>query len=405
MKTRFSFLFLLFFFVGFSGVFAQVTTDPSVAVSSNSVKIIYDASKGTTGLKDCNCDVYIHIGAVTESASSNSWSIVPFTWATTDPKAKMTKVAGQSNIYTFELVPNQFFTNPNGLTIFRLGMVFRNGDGTKEGKSASNGDFFVDLTQGFQVSFTSPLGSSVSLETGESLDFKASASAVSDISFELDGIEVKNAVGVQSLDYRYTATQAGNYKLVAKAKSGSNEDTQTIDIEVFSPSIVAALPAGAKLGINYISETEVILALQAPGKKLAHVIGDFNDWQVLPAFQMNRTLDGSIFWLRISNLVSRQEYIFQYLVDGTIRIGDPYADKTSDPDSDQEIISQNRYPGLKPYPTGKTSYQATYLQTGQDSYIWKNTVYEKPKPEELVVYELLVRDFDEKRTYQAVIDR
>ncbi len=405
MKTRFSFLFLLFFFVGFSGVFAQVTTEPSVAVSSNSVKIIYDASKGTTGLKDCNCDVYIHIGAVTESASSNAWSIVPFTWATTDPKAKMTKVAGQSNIYTFELVPNQFFTNPNGLTIFRLGMVFRNGDGTKEGKSASNGDFFVDLTQGFQVSFTSPLGSSVSLETGESLDFKASASAVSDISFELDGIEVKNAVGVQSLDYRYTATQAGNYKLVVKAKSGSNEDTQTIDIEVFSPSVVEALPAGAKLGINYISETEVILALQAPGKKLVHVIGDFNDWQVLPAFQMNRTLDGSIFWLRISNLVSRQEYIFQYLVDGTIRIGDPYADKTSDPDSDQELITQNRYPGLKPYPTGKTSYQATYLQTGQDSYIWKNTVYEKPKPEELVVYELLVRDFDEKRTYQAVIDR
>ncbi|NDE62272.1 MAG: hypothetical protein EB038_08795, partial [Cyclobacteriaceae bacterium] len=44
---------------------AQVTTEPAVPNAGASVKIIYDASKGTTGLKDCNCDVYIHIGAVT----------------------------------------------------------------------------------------------------------------------------------------------------------------------------------------------------------------------------------------------------------------------------------------------------------------------------------------------------
>lgn len=405
MANKFSLIFLFLLFQATSQLIAQVTTDPDLPKASQTVKIIYDASKGTTALKDCNCDVYIHIGAVTESASSTSWSIIPFTWATTDPKAKMTKVAGQPNIYSYELVPNQFFTNPNGLTIYRLGMVFRNGDGTKEGKSAANGDFFVNLSQGFQITFTAPESSAISLETGETFDFKATASEVSDISFELDGIEVKKATGVESLNYNFISTQAGNFKLVAKAKSGANEDSETVDIEVFNPSTTAPLPAGAKLGINYISENEVILALQAPGKKLAHVIGDFNDWKVLPAYQMNRTPDGEIFWLKISNLIPKKEYIFQYLVDGSIRIGDPYADKTSDPDSDQEIITQNRYPGLMPYPSGKTSFQATYLQTDQESYSWKNTAYEKPKPEELVVYELLVRDFDDKRTYQAVIDR
>ncbi len=405
MKNRFSYFFLFIFFQAFSGVLAQVTTEPVLPVASQKVKIIYDASKGTTSLKDCNCDVYIHIGAVTESATSNTWSIVPFTWATTDLKAKMTKVSGQTNIYTFELVPNEFFTNPNGLNIYRLGMVFRNGDGTKEGKTSANGDFFVDLAQEFQISFSSPLSSSVSLEVGELFDFKATASEVSDISFELDGIEVRKATSVESLNYNYTASQAGNFKLVAKAKSGANEDSQTIDIEVFRSSVVATLPAGAKLGINYISETEVILALQAPGKKLVHAIGDFNDWKILPEYQMNKTPEWKIFWIKISNLVPKKEYIFQYLVDGTIRIGDPYADKTSDPNNDQEIVTQNRYPGLMPYPSGKTTYQATYLQTAQDSYLWKNTAYEKPNPEELVIYELLVRDFDDKRTYQAVIDR
>jgi glycosidase len=160
-----------------------------------------------------------------------------------------------------------------------------------------------------------------------------------------------------------------------------------------------------RLGINYISDTEVILALNAPGKKLVQVIGDFNNWEKSAEYQMNRTPDGEIFWLKISNLIPKKEYIFQYLIDGLIRIGDPYADKTSDPNGDQEIISQGRYPGLIPYPSSKTEFQATYLQTAQDPYAWKNMSFEKPKPEELVVYELLVRDFDDKRTYNAVIDR
>jgi glycosidase len=405
MKTTVKF-FLIFLLITFSqGAFAQITTEPAVPNAAGKVTITYDATKGTAGLKDCNCDVYIHIGAVTESAASTTWSIVPFTWATTDPKAKMTRVTGQTNLYTCELTPNDFFSNPNGLTIFRLGIVLRNGDGTKEGKNASNGDFFVNLAQGFQVTFTAPASSAVSLEIGESFEFKAETSAAATIAFELDGLEVKKASDVTALTYLYTAAAAGNFKLVARASSGTFTDTETVAIEVFTPSIIAPLPVGVKLGINYLSDTEVILALNAPKKKLVQVIGDFNNWEKSAAYQMNRTSDGEIFWLKISNLVPKKEYIFQYLVDGLIRIGDPYADKTSDPNNDQEIITQNRYPGLLPYPTGKTSFQATYLQTGQEPYTWKNTSFIKPKPENLVVYELLVRDFDERRNYAAVIER
>jgi 1,4-alpha-glucan branching enzyme len=405
MKTVKQFLYLFVFFIWTQASFAQVATEPAVPSATEKVRIIYDATQGSGGLKDCSCDVYIHIGAVTESVSSTTWNIVPFTWATTDSKAKMTKVEGQANQYFFELTPNTFFTNPNGLTIYRLGMVFRNADGSKEGKTTANGDFFVNLAQGFQVAFTAPNAPEISLEIGESFEFKAETTSQATISFELDGVEVKKSTGVSSLNYTYSATQAGNFKLTAKAISGSNQDTETVDIEVFGPSNIASMPVGTKLGINYISDTEVILALNAPGKKLVQVIGDFNDWAKSAEYQMNRTPDGAVFWLKISNLIPKKEYIFQYLVDGLIRIGDPYADKTSDPNGDQEIISQGRYPGLLPYPAGKTQFQATYLQTAQEPFVWKNTSYEKPDPEELVIYELLVRDFDDKRTYNAVIDR
>jgi len=403
--TRTLFFFSLCLLLGLKGI-AQVTTEPAIPNAGAKVKLIYDASKGTTGLKDCNCDVYIHIGAITAGPTSTTWNIIPFQWGTAIAAAKMTKVAGQPNIYTYELTPNSFFTNPNNLTIFRLGLVFRNADGSKEGKTTANGDFFVDLAQGFDVKFTEPQSSGpISFAVGDQYTFKASANETADLTVELDGVKVAEAKNSQQISYAYTATTPGNFKLKVNAVKGTTEDSQTLDLVVFAPTEVAPLPAGAKLGINYLSTTEVILALQAPGKKITHVIGDFNDWKVLPEYQLKKTADGTIFWIKLTGLVPQKEYIFQYLVDGDIRIGDPYADKVSDPTNDQEIITQNRHPGLLPYPSGKTEFQATFLQTGQVPYSWKNTNYTKPKPEELNVYELLVRDFDQKRTYQAVIDR
>ena len=403
-KTLLALLLVLLVLVPERG-WTQVTTEPPVPFAAQPVRIIYDATKGTSGLKDCNCDVYIHLGAVTESPASTTWSLVPFQWGTANPAAKMTKVEGQANLYTFELTPNSFFSNPNGLPIYRLGIVFRNADGSKEGKTTSNSDFFINLAQGFQILFTQPQTNQLSLQTGESFEFKAEASETADLSLELDGTKVSEKLASKEITYSFLAEQPGTYQLTAKAQKGAETDTETVTITVFAPSEVASLPPGARLGINYLSSTEVILALQAPKKNIVHVIGDFNDWKVLPDFQMKRTPDGEIFWLKLSGLIPKQEYIFQYLVDGEIRIGDPYADKTSDPFHDQEIIDQGRYPGLKPFPNGKTNFQATYLQTDQTPFVWKNVSYSRPSPEELVVYELLVRDFDERRTYKAVLER
>nr|MCU0402662.1 hypothetical protein [Algoriphagus sp.] len=85
------FIILLAFFGTLAATFSQITTEPALPNAGSTVKIIYDASKGTTGLKDCNCDVYIHIGAVTGGPTSTTWTIVPFQWGTTNAAAKMTK--------------------------------------------------------------------------------------------------------------------------------------------------------------------------------------------------------------------------------------------------------------------------------------------------------------------------
>lgn len=391
----------IFFLLNLSFGFSQVTTQPTFPRADQKIKIIYDATKGTTGLKDID-PVYIHIGAVVAGPTSTTWAIVPFTWGTADPNARMVKTA--PNIWEWEFTPNEFFKPTASQTIYRLGMVFRNATGSLEGKNDTNGDFFVDLSQGFEVTFTNPTSSKL-LELGESQEIRIAVSDKADLSLEINGTAVDSAPAAENLTYTFQATTEGAFKVVAKATKTGEEDTSEITLTVVGPSPQAPLPAGAKKGINYISDTEAILVLEAPLKKNVFLIGDFNNWEVLPQFQMNQTPDKELFWYRLTGLVPKQEYIFQYLVDGDIRIGDPYADKVSDPFLDDEIIAQNRYPGLKPYPKGKTEFQATFLQTAQDQYQWKYLNYEKPAMEKLVVYELLVRDFDDRRTFKAVVDR
>jgi 1,4-alpha-glucan branching enzyme len=129
---------------------------------------------------------------------------------------------------------------------------------------------------------------------------------------------------------------------------------------------VAALPANVKDGINYIDDKTVILSLLAPRKDFVFVTGDFNAWKVDPAFQMKKTPDGERFWLQLDNLVPKKEYVFQYLVNGNLRIADPYTDKVADPWNDAQI-GEATYPGLIPFT--KTEYGiASVLQTAQQPY-------------------------------------
>lgn len=405
MKSRITisiYLLVLLFFS--SSAIAQVTTQPGFPRADQKVKIIYDATQGSSGLVGED-PVYIHIGAVTQGPTSTTWSIVPFEWGTANPDARMTKVEGESDVWEWELTPNELFEISGDQTVFRLGMVFRNATGNREGKTATNGDFFVNLSQGFEVSFINPQTSSILLEIGESQEIKIVASESSELSISVNENIVASATSADELEYIFLATEEGTFNVLARATSGEDESTAELTINVVDQSPQAPIPSGAIKGINYISDTEVILVLEAPMKKNVFVIGDFNDWQIRPEYQMFQTPDKEKFWLRLTNLEVGKEYIFQYLVDGSIRIGDPYAEKVSDPFHDQEIIDQNRYPGLLPYPQGKTEFQASYLQTAQQPYEWKYLDYNKPKPEELVVYELLVRDFDDRRTYKAVTER
>ncbi|RFZ84214.1 alpha-amylase [Mucilaginibacter terrenus] len=161
-----------------------------------------------------------------------------------------------------------------------------------------------------------------------------------------------------------------------------------------------ALPVGAGDGVTFInSGTSAIFNLYAPGKISVGVIGEFNNWQPTA---MNVTPDGNNWWVQIDNLDANKEYAYQFLVDGNLKVADPYCEKVLDPANDQ-YIPASVYPALKPYPAGQDGI-VSIMQANQPAYAWKNTNFVRPDKNKLVIYELHVRDFVGTHSYKTIKD-
>ncbi|HNY03210.1 MAG TPA: alpha-amylase family glycosyl hydrolase, partial [Bacteroidales bacterium] len=190
----------------------------------------------------------------------------------------------------------------------------------------------------------------------------------------------------------------------------SGQARDSVSIYLRGPVTVEELPAGVKSGINYIDNTTVTLVLNDPAglKNFAFAIGDFSNW--LPGDQnyMRRTPDGKNYWITLSGLTSGKEYGYQYYIDGHLKIADPYCDKILDPWNDKYIPSFN-YPGLKPYPFDKTIGVVSVFQTGQTPYPWEVTGFTPPavdgNQQDLVIYELLLRDFTDSSSLVTAMEK
>jgi len=181
------------------------------------------------------------------------------------------------------------------------------------------------------------------------------------------------------------------------------------EVGIIPPTVEAApRPDGVRDGVNYApaDPTKVTLSLFAPGKDFVHVVGDFNDWRVDNSYLMNRDAagtDSTHWWLEIDGLNPGQEYAYQYLVNGSLRIADLFSEKILD-EANDPFIQNTTYANLKPYPTGMTQGFVSVLQTGQVRYPWDVEEFDRPPQGELVIYELLIRDFIADHDYTTLAD-
>lgn len=425
-KRIISVCFTAFLFVAFSlPLFAQIASiTPAGAGPDQAVTLTFDATLGNKELMGAS-KVYVHHGVVTDKANGTAWKYVKGNWGKDDGVGLMTKVPGQANKWQITFTPSlrAYFGVPAGENVFRIACVFRSADGSKKGTIASgeygwgtvtsNSDIFVNLNVENYVTIKSPTGAEGFLNPGQSLSIQGEASAsVTDMKIWLNegtGYTQKAAVTTgKTISYTYTPTKSVELgiRITATINGKNVETSQAFNILVRQPVTVQALPAGLKQGVNYdaADPTRATLVFLAPFKEYVFAVGDFTGWKIRDEYQMNRTPDGQFYWLELKNLVPGKDYVYQYWIDGKIKVGDPYARQVADPWNDK-FIESSVFPGLPLYQREDFGI-ASVLKTNQTPYVWADSenTWKRPDINHLVVYELHIRDFIASHSYNDLID-
>ncbi|MDD3094994.1 MAG: alpha-amylase family glycosyl hydrolase [Candidatus Neomarinimicrobiota bacterium] len=386
---------------------------PAFPTEFDSIVVYYDATLGNQALKNYSGDIYAHTGVKIEG--STQWEYVWTDWpGTNTEKNKLVKIG--DNLYKLLIAfPHEYYNCPESVKILQLAFVFRSSTGSPQSE-----DLFLSLYEpgittawlepALQNEFGEPERSPVffSETRTEELHLVAGVSDVADsIVLYVNEVLQYAVSGNDSLIYDLpsAALQNGlNYLKAVAVAGGLRDTTEKLCIIKYGANS-GARPAGLQDGITVHSGSSVSLSLFAPYKEHIFVIGDFNDWKVDPGYQLKKDVrhaDSTWFWLTLTNLSSGAQ-AFQYLVDGEIRIADPYSPLILDPWND-EYISDTRYPGLKAYPKEKTAFPVGVLNSDPPAFEWSDQDFVRPAKDELVIYELLVRDWSYQRTYQVLID-
>ncbi len=368
------------------------------------VTITYDATQGNAALVG-QSQIYCHAGLITSASTSpTNWQFVQGNWGVADPEVAMTNIGNNKHTITIDI--DQFYGFPVGTNVLKFAFVFRTANGSLVGRSADGSDIYYDIypvNAGLLASFFHPTAGTI-LDINEQLAIDAAANQPSTLTLKEDGVVLQTLSNATQLNYNLTATSAGTHLLEFIADNGT---TQIIDTAYYTvnPIVVPQNPPYSNLqnGINYINDTTVVLQLHAPQKEHIYVIGDFNSWTPTTNYHMNLSTNNTTWWLEITGLTAGQKYGYQYLIDGNMRFADPLSTLILDPNNDNNIGAATN-PTPHPYPTGQTTGFVTVMQPGATPYNWVVPNYAAPANKDLVIYELLVRDFVAKHNYQTLID-
>ena len=373
-------LYILFFFPLLLS--AQVTTAPAVPTANDAITVTLTTTG--TGLDGYTGDIYAHTGVTVDGAQ---WQNVIGAWAQNSVNPKLTKI----NTTTYQLVITPdvftFYGVATSKTITELSFVFRSSDASKQ----TSPDIFIPLfEEGLNVVLTNPASNNQVYNLNDNVTLSAEASISADLELFVNNVSQQTNTGT-TISSSYTFTTGGSYTIKVEADKAGDTASDEKVVYVKTTTQNATLPAGIKDGFNNNSDGTVTFMLTVLGKNDVFLLGDFNNFGLDEDYQMKR--DGAHFWLTVSGLDANTEYAYQYLIDYDIKIADPYATKILDPNNDKYIPTET-YPNLKEYPIDFTTGNVATFKINEDAFTWTANSFTPPSKDNLIVYELLLRDFE-----------
>ena len=384
---------LFLFLACASMMWAQVTTIPGILQKGydGTITIIFNPNEGNQGMVGAN-QCYAHTGLITEaSAHDGDWKYVIDAWRGTNTKGKMTKEGNNWKLVMDNMY--EFYNCPTSTKIKKLAFVFHDGPGgTKEGKTAEGTDILVELVESGLAVAINELPEITALNSKITLIGNATEPSILDL--KINGEVVATDSNSTQLTYEYLFAEQGNYSIEFTATNGSETQTTTTFTCVPKEPNKANRPAGIVNGIYYdeSDKTKVTLCTFAGSKtqaaKNVFVVGDFNNWTISNDYQLNQDNDSTYFWIELTGLTPQQEYAMQYVVvraDGVVkRISDLYS---------QKVIEGDGY--------------VTVIQTDKPAFQWSDATlnFKRPNKNNLVIYELWIRDHTPMRNIEGLMER
>ena len=332
------------------------------------------------------------------------------TWDNSSEVQKLN--ANSDGTFSISFIPKDFFDDSN---ISRMGMLLKAKDGTGDKKTQD----YLHYVGKVQVSILNPAFNPVSVPVGGSISVSAQmmssgATQAGDFEIYFNDNLISSGQGYPTFNQNISGiNEDGELKVKGTPFGQTDFGESIIDIYLDREVEFTTMDNNLVDGVNYSNNNNnVTLVLEAPGKEYVYVVGSFNNYSKDENFLMKRDPNNGKFWLEINGLSQQEIYTYQFWAyDSNPIQGSPYQIKTADPYStlvlspyDDDYIPDTSYPNLPEYPEGQER-EVSVLRSEKPSYNWQVTNFQKPEKEDLVIYEVLVRDFDENRNFQDLIDR
>ncbi len=213
---------------------AQILTiEPAFPTADDAVTLTFDATQGTGGLANCNCDVYLHTGVITPASNNDSdWQNVVTTWGQANPAWQLQPVEGQPNKYTYTISPSirEYYGVDAGTEILRMAFVFRDATGGREGKGPGNSDLFLNVFDAdieLSTVLLAPASAELAVGLGQPIPVNLTVSQPATIRLLDNGTQLTQVTEATELIYELIPTVEGEHRVDIIAEAEGSSDTTT----------------------------------------------------------------------------------------------------------------------------------------------------------------------------------
>lgn len=389
------------------------TTNQLFNYWDESITLFFDLNKGNRALVSENESLYLHIGLITTaSKDEHDWKEVATDWSKNIEAYKLNRQPNGS--YSITINPTQIFKGINGSEVFKIALLIRNAAGTLVQRNKDGSDIYIPvaLKNKAALVFLQPNTQPTYILTTEKESYMLNEELAIDVFSNIRGklsIRIDNVVQESVNDVlKHTFTckfgKLGFHIITARIEANGSTFEEQIQVFVNDKPEIAELPLHAnKNGITIDKQSKAVtFALTAPGKLNVFLLGSFNNYQAESKYVLKQTPNGDTWWLTLTDLDFSKKHTYQFLIDGQFKIADPYSHIILDPIYDGSIGKSIAY--LPSYPKENTAGNVSVLDLNNEEYHWKVQNFIKPNPYDLVIYELLTRDFSMAHDFLSIRD-